>query len=191
MAESEDLRAVLRDNVCALLGTKPKERGVTAAIMRAGIGGTDATRILKANTDFGISKLAAFAEALKIEPWQLFVPGLDPDRRPTLEPASFRWPFRQIDPEVVTGLVGTTAMNVENGILVALAAAGVAPRRQAKMPPAAPASVLERVLAMPPKPAGPTPKLPPVPQPSPPAAAPQPPSGRRAAVPRKGAAVGR
>jgi hypothetical protein len=125
---AQDLKLILRDNVRTLLGLAEGESGV-AKLMKLGFSNGNAGRVLRGETSFGLDLLSELAEAFNVEPWQLCVPNLDPERLPSLEPLSFRWPFRQIDPEVVTGLVGTSAAAVENGLLVALAAAGVSPRK--------------------------------------------------------------
>ena len=125
-----DLKSTVAKNVRALLGLGPDDRGATAALIKLGFSNGDATRILGAETSLGIDKMAKLAEALNVEPWMLFVPDLQPDRLPSLEQPSFRWPFRNVDPEAVTGLVGTAAANVEQGLMVALATAGVSPRKQ-------------------------------------------------------------
>lgn len=124
------LKKVVAENIRALLGIQEGARGATSALLALGIANGDATRALKGETSIGLDKLAELAEKLKVQPWQLCVPDLDPNRLPSVEPMTFRWPFRQVDPEVVTGLVGTVARNVETGLLVALATAGVSPRKE-------------------------------------------------------------
>ena len=125
----KNLKIVVAENVRTLLGLRPDDRGATAALIKLKISNGDATRTLKGQTSIGLDKLAELAKALKVEPWQLLVPGLDPTRMPALEPVSFRWPFRQVDPEVITGLSGSLAQQVENGLLATLAAVGVASRK--------------------------------------------------------------
>ncbi len=127
---ADDLKITLRDNVRALLGLQPGESGVSRLI-DLGIPNGNAQRVLGGTTSIGLDSLADLATALSVQPWQLCVPGLDPERLPVLVEPTFRWPFRRIDPEVVTNLVGTAAHNVENGLLSALATAGVSPRKQA------------------------------------------------------------
>lgn len=115
----------------ALLGLRPGQAGV-AEVMRLGFANGTASRLLAGQTSLGANVLADLANKLGVQPWQLCVPNLDPDRLPSLEPASFRWPFRKIDPEVVTSLVGTSAQGVENGLLVVLSTLGISPRKQSK-----------------------------------------------------------
>lgn len=125
-----DLKTVLRDNVRRLLGLAEGESGVSRLIA-AGLSNGNAQRVLKGETSVGLNVLAQLAAALNVEPWQLCVPDLQPDRLPSLEPASFTWPFRKIDPEVVTGLTGTPAMQIENGLLASLATLSISPRKRA------------------------------------------------------------
>jgi hypothetical protein len=122
-----NIKETIAQNVIALLGNQ--EKGATAALVGMGISNGTATRILHAKVDLGVDMLVKLAAGLKVQPWQLCVPGLDPSRMPSLEPLPFRWPFRQIDPEVLTGLTGTPAQQVENGMLATLAAVGVNPRK--------------------------------------------------------------
>ena len=124
----EDVKKIVARNVLALLRLEPGESGATAALIKLGIANGDATRVLQGETSLGLDKIGQIAAALKVQPWQLCSPGLDPDRLPTLEPLSFRWPFNGIDPEVITGLTGTHAQSVENGLLATLATVGINPR---------------------------------------------------------------
>jgi hypothetical protein len=133
---AEDLKEVVRANVRALLGLKDHEKGITR-LKNAGIGQGTAQAVLDASRELRIETITRLAEGLHVQPWQLLVPNLDPERLPTLEPASFRWPFRRIDPDVITGLVGTTAREVENGLLGLLAAMGVQPKAGHGKPPRA------------------------------------------------------
>jgi hypothetical protein len=127
------LKVTIRDNVRKLLGLAPGASGVSQ-VMALGFANGTAQRILDATTKIELHQIEALAERLRIQPWQLLVPDLDPERLPDLETRSFRWPFRSIDPEVITGLVGTVATQVENGLLATLATAGISARA-----PAAPA----------------------------------------------------
>lgn len=126
---ASDIKIVVRDNVRALLRLSPTESGVSKLI-DLGIPNGSAQRVLKGETSVGLDVMSELARVLKVSPWQLCVPGIDPDRLPDIEPRSFRWPFRQIDPEAITNLVGTKASAVEQGLLIALAAAGVSPRKR-------------------------------------------------------------
>lgn len=125
------LKTIIRDNVRKLLGLAQEASGVSE-VMRLGFANGTAQRILDDTTQVGVDQLERLAAGLRVEPWQLCVPNLQPDHLPTLEPRSFRWPFRSIDPEVVTSLVGTVAAQVENGLVAVLATAGVSPKVQAQ-----------------------------------------------------------
>jgi hypothetical protein len=125
------LKLTIKKNVRALLGVPDGKSGVSLLISKGVPHGT-AQRVLDESTGIGVEVLERVAEALGVDPWQLCVPELDPARLPSTEPASFRWPFRQIDPDVITGLVGTAAQGVENGLLASLATIGISPRKQRK-----------------------------------------------------------
>lgn len=122
------LPATITANVRRLLKLPDDEPGV-AKVMKLGFANGTAQRILDSETALGSDTLERLADGLGVHAWQLLVPDLDPEKLPKLEPLPFRWPFRQIDPEVVTGLVGTSAQNVENGLLATLATAGISPRK--------------------------------------------------------------
>lgn len=124
---ASDLRKIIRDNVRRLLKLGPNDKGI-AELVRLGLSNGTAQRLMGAETSIGIELLQTLADGLDVEPWQLCVPDLDPEVMPRLEPLGFRWPFRRIDPETITALVGTAAVNVENGLLAALATAGVQPK---------------------------------------------------------------
>lgn len=124
---AQNLKATIRDNVRRLLNLAPGDSGVTQ-VMALGFANGTAQRILDDKTMIRVNQIEALAARLRVQPWQLCVPGLDPDRLPDIEPRSFRWPFRTIAPEVITGLVGTAAAQVENGLLAVLATAGISPR---------------------------------------------------------------
>lgn len=126
---ADDLKKVVAGNVRALLGLQPGEKGI-ARLIALGFSNGNAQRVLGGETSIGLDVLGELAKALNVQPWQLCTPNLEPDRLPELHPQTFRWPFRQIDPEVITGLVGTPASNVENGLLIVLASAGISPRKR-------------------------------------------------------------
>jgi hypothetical protein len=130
------LKMTIRDNVRRLLGLAEDESGVSR-VMALGFSNGTAQRILDSETSIGVDVLEKLADGLKLAPWQLCVPNIEPDRVPRLEPVAFRWPFRQIDPEVITGLVGSPAQQIENGLLVALGTLGISTRRVAGAPPVA------------------------------------------------------
>ena len=131
------LKTTIRDNVRRLLGLNAGESGVSR-VMALGFSNGTAQRILDSDTSIGVDVLERLADALKLAPWQLCVPDIESDRLPRLEPVSFRWPFRQIDPEVITGLVGSPAAQIENGLLVALGTLGISTRRASAPAPQSP-----------------------------------------------------
>lgn len=133
------LKQIIADNVRALLRLEPGEKGL-ARLIKMGIQNGNAQRILSGEVSIGADMVELLAHKLRVEPWQLCVPNLDPARLPTIGAPSFRWPFQQIDPEVITSLVGTAAQSVENGLLVVLSTMSVSPRKTGReiLPPPAP-----------------------------------------------------
>lgn len=122
------LKRVILANVRALLGIAEHKAGV-AQLIRLGFANGTAQRILDETTSIGVDILERLASRLGVEAWQLCVPNLNPDFMPSLQPVGFRWPFRKIDPDVVTSLAGTAAQGVENGLLASLATLGIQPRK--------------------------------------------------------------
>lgn len=122
---TEDPKRLLAANVRRLLDIAPGESGVSK-LMQLGFSNGNAARVLKGETSIGLDLLSELAAALRVEPWQLLTPNLDPDRLPSLDRSEFRWPFRSVPFEVVGGLVGTVAQDVERGLRIALETAGVA-----------------------------------------------------------------
>ncbi len=121
---ADDPKQLLAANVRRLLDIEPGESGV-GKLMALGFSNGNASRILKGETSVGLDLLATLAKALHVEPWQRLTPGLNPDQLPTLERTEFRWPFRSVPFEVIGGLVGTVAQDVERGLRITLETAGV------------------------------------------------------------------
>lgn len=124
-----DLKLIIRDNVRALLGLEEGQSGVQRLI-DMGVPNGNAQRVLSGIASVGVDTVAQIASALGFQPWQLLVPNLDPADLPSTDSREFRWPFRRVDPDQVLGLVGSAAAAVETGLLVALAAAGISPRKR-------------------------------------------------------------
>lgn len=122
-----DPKKVLASNIRRLLRLG-NESGVSKLI-KLGISNGNAQRALKGETAIGLDVLAQLAAKLGVQPWQLLVEDLDPDELPTLRQQEFRWPFKQIDFESVASLVGTKAADVERGLSLVLAGAGVPARK--------------------------------------------------------------
>lgn len=123
------MKHVVRDNVRRLLGLAPGASGVSELMRKSGLKNGSAQRVLAGETSIGLDLLAELARSFGLQPWQLLIEGLDPDRLPQVHEPSSRWPFRQIDQDAVASLTGTQAQAVEIGLLAAMAAAG-APLRK-------------------------------------------------------------
>lgn len=126
---------IVRANTRALLRLAEGESGV-GRLVKAGIANGVAQRILAAE-GYNLQQLEKLAPALGVPVWMLLVEGLDPDDLPTLHQPSTRWPFRRVDQNVIAGLSGTLAGQVEAGLLSALATAGVSAAGSAAARPAA------------------------------------------------------
>ena len=94
-----NVRAILRENVLSLLKRRTGElRGNESGVSRLkslGVTHGTAQRALDGSTSIGIALLAELAAALDVQPWQLLVPGLDPNELPTL--GTRAWPLTLID----------------------------------------------------------------------------------------------
>ena len=77
----QDIKTVIRDNVRALLGLEEGVSGVQSLINK-GVSNGNAQRVLGGVASVGIDTIAQVAAAPKVKPWQLLVPGLDPDNLP-------------------------------------------------------------------------------------------------------------
>ena len=91
------IKATLRANLKALLEKEagralPEgQNGITALAKRAGRATSWAQRLLD-DTDTSMSKLEEVAEVFGLQPWQLLVPGFDPNTPPGLSDDP-RWPL--------------------------------------------------------------------------------------------------
>jgi hypothetical protein len=82
-------RAVLRQNVAALLKSKLGPTNPTALGKAAGVGQATIDRILSAEgVDARIETLAKIAKVYELESWQLLVAGMNPSNPPVLLPVS-------------------------------------------------------------------------------------------------------
>lgn len=126
-----DVKLVVRDNVRRLLGLAPGSSGVAELMRRSGLKNGSAQRVLAGETSIGLDLLADLARSFGLEPWQLLIEGLDPERLPQIHHPSSRWPFRQIDQDAVASLSGTQAQAVEIGLIAAMTTAGAALRKPA------------------------------------------------------------
>lgn len=124
-----DLKITVRDNIRRLLRLKEGESGVGRLMEHGFVNGT-AQRILAGETSLGVDLLAKLAGAFRVQPWQLLVPGIDPDALPELHAPAARWPFPSIDRDQVLSLSGAEAAAVEVGLQVALAAAKLPQRKR-------------------------------------------------------------
>lgn len=82
-------RAVLRQNINALLRSKSGPRNPTALGKKAGVGQATIDRILSPEgVDARIETLEKIAGVYGLEAWQLLVAGMDPTNPPVLQPVS-------------------------------------------------------------------------------------------------------
>lgn len=82
-------RAVLRQNVKALMASKLGPTSQMELRRKAGVGQATIGRILsQEGVDAGIETVAKIASAYGLEGWQLLVAGMDPSNPPVLQPVS-------------------------------------------------------------------------------------------------------
>ena len=79
----KDLPSILRDNVRRILALPEGKSGV-GVLIELGLKNGTAQRVLAGETSIGLELLAVLAEKLRVAPWQLLVPGLDPRALPSL-----------------------------------------------------------------------------------------------------------
>lgn len=113
----------LWQNVCALMG---EERpSIDAVARRTKCSRGTIQRLRDGQTSVGVDIVAQIAGAFGLAAWQLLIPDLDPVAVPTLSKGLVRWPFRSVSAEELSRLSPDQSRDVERGLLVALAAAGV------------------------------------------------------------------
>lgn len=81
-------RAVLRQNVKALLDSKRGPTNPTALGKAAKVGQASVNRILDTEKDVRLSTIERIAKIYDLEPWQLLVAGMNPANPPVLAPLS-------------------------------------------------------------------------------------------------------
>lgn len=123
MDTSNDPKRILWMNVCALMG-EPKP-SIDAIVKRTKISRGTIQRMRDQKTSVGLDMLNEVAKAFGVRAWQLLVPGLNPNALPDLDRGAVRWPFRDIPLDVITKLQPEESRAVEQGLKIALAAAGV------------------------------------------------------------------
>ena len=88
MVKNRDSRAVLWENVSALMRQRYGKEHLTKFAKDIGAGPGTATRIKNQETSIGLDVIDRIAVEFKLEPWQLLVPNLDPTNPPVLAPLS-------------------------------------------------------------------------------------------------------
>lgn len=83
-----DVKRVLWENVSALMDKHYGGENLTRLARETKCGPGTATRIKERKTSVGIDVLTKIASAFQLQPWQLLVPGFDPDHPPTLTPVT-------------------------------------------------------------------------------------------------------
>lgn len=81
-------KAVLWTNVQALMRKHYGGENLSRLSRECDVGLGTSARIKRRQTSVGIDILAKIAERFDLQPWQLLVPGFDPDNPPTLVPVS-------------------------------------------------------------------------------------------------------
>lgn len=81
-------KAVLWTNVQALMRKHYGGENLSRLSRECDVGLGTATRIKQRQTSVGLDILAKIAERFDLQPWQLLVPGFDPDNPPTLVPVT-------------------------------------------------------------------------------------------------------
>lgn len=88
MADEIDSYATLWHNVSALMNKHYGGENLAKLSRDCGIGLGTSARIKKQQTSVGIDILHQIASRFGLAPWQLLVPGFDPENPPTLQPVS-------------------------------------------------------------------------------------------------------
>jgi hypothetical protein len=111
VTDEPSIKEVIKTNVLALLkhqggAFSARESSGVTRLKALGFPHGTAQRILDDTTAIGVNVLGELADKLKVEPWHLLVPGLDPAHLPTKgEPATVgRWPFHMLDEQAYFSL---------------------------------------------------------------------------------------
>lgn len=131
---TDDIRAVLRDNVKALLEKRAREdktqKPGISGLIAMGIPNGTAQRILGGKTSIGLDVVEKLAKGLKVSPWVLLVPQLSVDALPGLTEDHSAWPFPLVDQSAYLDLTPTERAFVQGGL--ARDISDIASRRESK-----------------------------------------------------------
>lgn len=85
VSEPTDLKPILWANLEALMDARWGKENLTKLAKESGVGGATISRIKQQNTSCGIDVVAAMANTLGVEPWQLLVRDMNPASLPRLD----------------------------------------------------------------------------------------------------------
>lgn len=85
-----DAKKVLWNSVTSLMLKHYGKENLTRLAKDCGIGPGTSTRLKEQQTSVGLEVIEKIAKHFGYEPWQLLVPGFDPEHAPTLQPLSAR-----------------------------------------------------------------------------------------------------
>lgn len=85
VSEPTDLKPILWANLKALMAARWGRENLTRLAKESGVGGATISRIKAQDTSCGIDVLAAMANTLGVEPWQLLVRDMNPASLPRLD----------------------------------------------------------------------------------------------------------
>jgi hypothetical protein len=85
-----DSKAVLWKSVSALMKKHYGKENLTRLAKDCDIGPGTSSRLKAQQTSVGLEVVDKIAEHFHVQPWQLLVPGFDPESHPTLQPLTER-----------------------------------------------------------------------------------------------------
>jgi hypothetical protein len=83
-----DSKKLLWNSVKALMKKHYGAENLTKLSKECKIGAATAVRLKEAKTSVGLDIVDRIAKRFTVEPWELLVPGFNPESRPTLQPLS-------------------------------------------------------------------------------------------------------
>lgn len=86
--EEVDSKKVLWKSVSALMKKHYGGENLTRLARDCGFGPGTSTRLKETKTSVGLEVIDKIAKHFHVEPWQLLIPGFNPDNMPTLQPLS-------------------------------------------------------------------------------------------------------
>ncbi|WP_342617193.1 helix-turn-helix transcriptional regulator [Rhodoferax sp. GW822-FHT02A01] len=95
--KKKDVKKVLWENIERLMRHHYGKKNITKLASESEVGNGTIQRIEEQNTSVGVDNLEKIADALKVEIWQLLVPGIDPANLPSIGDSGGGWDLPMVN----------------------------------------------------------------------------------------------